>query len=719
MSDSENPDITKDLDPEDDDELIKIAKQRFNLAVEYETQNRIEELDDQRFMTGDQWPSNIRADRELDKRPCLTVNRLPQFVRQVTNDQRQNRPSIKVNPCDSQSDGDTAKILQGMIRHIEYNSHADIAYDTAFEYAASSGIGYFRICTDYSDPMSFQQEILIKRIKDRFSVYMDPFYQEPDGSDANWGFVFDDMSDDEFRAEYPKAKLSSMTDWGGLGEHEGLFIKKGTVRIAEYYYKTWQECDIVLLSDKRVFEKKDLPDPESENGGLPDGIRIISTRKAVIPKVKWAKINGLEVLERTDIPGMWIPIIPVIGEEFIVEGKRILSGILRSAKDPQRMYNYYASAATEMIALAPKAPFIGAEGQFEGFEEQWETSNTRNHAYLQYKPKSNGGVPVPAPQRTQFSPDVQAITSERQQASDELKAVTGIYDSTLGNRSNEQSGVAIQRRNTQSQVSNFHYIDNLSRSLRHTGRILINWIPKVYDTTQAVRIIGDDGEVKFEEVNKVITTPTGDRKYRFLDSGTYDCTVDTGPSFQTKRQEAVGSMIDLSRAAPAAMANALDILVRHMDWPGSNQIADRIKRSLPPQITADDDKDMQIPPAVQQKISQYSMMVQQLSKQLDESSEIIKTKRLETESRERIAILQQETVLTVEFMKHHAKDAQLVYQTEVANYHKRLDMIGINEPVGMGPGDQPQQQPSGPQQPGQQPPTGGVPPGQPMGGATP
>lgn len=701
--------------PLSDEELIRIAKHRFNLAVEAETQNRSDELDDQRFMTGEQWPLEVRTQRQIDQRPCLTINRLPQFVRQITNDQRQNRPSIKVNPCDSLADGDTAKILQGMIRHIEYNSHADIAYDTAFEYAASSGIGYYRIVTDYSDPMSFQQEILIKRIKDRFSVYLDPFYQEPDGSDCQWGFVFDDMSKDEFETQYPDAQLSSMGDWESLGDNNSdLFIKKDMVRIAEYYYKVWEECEICLLSDKRVVEKKDLPQK------LPDHLRVVSERKALIPKVKWAKINGHEVLEKTDIPGQWIPIIPVIGEEFLVDGKRILAGIIRNAKDSQRMYNYWASAETEMIALAPKAPFIGAEGQFEGFEEQWKTANTRNHPYLQYKMKTSSGIQAPAPQRTQYEPQVQAITSARMQSADDLKATTGIYDASLGNRSNEQSGVAIQRRNSQAQVSNFHFMDNLSRSLRHTGRILINWIPKVYDTQQAIRVIGDDGEVKMQEINKVIQGPDGsDEKFHFLDSGMYDCTVDTGPSFQTKRQEAVGSMLDLLRSAPQLMGVSGDLLVRNMDWPGAAEIADRIKRSLPPQITADEkDGQKPLPPQVQQQLAQQGQMLKQLTQELNENSEIIRTKRLELESKERIEMMRMDTDLRLELLKHNAKDGQIAFLEETALIHKRLDQqLNFQQPIGQGAGEQSPAAPQGQQanQP-QQPPTGGNPPGQtPMG----
>jgi hypothetical protein len=685
------------------EELIKLAKTRFNLAVEAESQNRKDEIDDKKFMVGEQWPIDIKNARLQDSRPCLTINRIPQFVRQITNDQRQNRPSIKINPVDDEADVDTAKIIQGIVRHIEYNSHADAAYDTAFEQAVKAGIGYFRITTEYSDPMSFQQEIKIKLIKDRFSVYLDPFYQEPDGSDCQWGFVFENMSKDEYEAQYPDSKLNNMNDWESIGEITPDWIKKDSVRVAEYYYTELENTKIVRLTDGTVIEKDMMPE------NLPDGLRIVSERTAVIPKVKWCKINGLEVLEETDIPGRWIPIIPVIGEEEILDGQRILSGIIRHAKDPQRMYNYWASSETEMIALAPKAPFIGIEGQFEGYEDQWKTANTKNHAFLQYKAKSIGGVLAPPPQRTPFQPDVLAITQARSQSAEDLKATTGIYDASLGNRSNEQSGLAIQRRNIQSQTGNFHFIDNLSRSLRHAGRIIINWIPKVYDTASTVRIIGEDGSIDMVKINQLFKE-AGEEKGYFLDHGSYDCTVDTGPSFQTKRQEAVAGMLDLIRSVPQLMSVGGDLMVGNMDWPMAKELSERIKKTLPPGM-ADDVKDQKpLPPQVQAQLQQMNQMIQTLTKELDENTEIIRTKRLELESKERISLMEQETQLKVEILKHDAKDAQMIFSTEIDQINSRLQNLNFNQPIGMGAGEQP----AAPQSNGlqQQPPTGGIPPGQ-------
>lgn len=686
-----------------DEELIKVAKYRFKLAEESEEQSRIEELEDIRFMVGDQWPSDIKAQRHSEQRPCLTINRIPQFVRQITNDQRQNRPSIKVNPADDMATIETAKIYQGMIRHIEYASHADIAYDTAFEGTVKSGLGYFRIVTDYADAMSFQQEIKIKLIKDRFSVYLDPFYQEPDGSDSEWGFVFEDISKDEFRVKYPKAKLSTMASWDSVGNDYSSWVKKDSVRIAEYYYKTYEEQDIVLLSNGKSVKKSSLPNQ------LEDGLRVVSERKTLVPKVKWAMINGIEVLEKTEVLGQWIPIIPVVGEEEIVNGHKVVAGIIRHTKDPQRMYNYWSSAETETIALAPKAPFIGAEGQFEGFETQWKTANTKNHAYLEYKVKSLGGIPQGPPQRNVVEPPVQAITQARNLCIEDMKGTTGIYDASLGNRSNEQSGVAIQRRNTQSQTGNFHYTDNLSKSMRHGGRIILNWIPQIYNTAQAVRIIGEDGEVQMAQINKIFRE-AGEDKSHFLDVGNYDCTISTGPSFQTKRQEAVSSMLDLARSLPQSMQVGLDLLVRNMDWPGAQEIADRIKKTLPPNIL-DSDKDMKIPPQIQAQMQQMSHMVKTLSEQNAEYIEILRTKKMDIESKERIAAQDNETALRIEMMKHDAKDSQIMFQEAMAHIDRRLELLNANQPIDSGAGGD-----AAPQDPNIQQPTGGQPPGPSMGG---
>lgn len=615
-----------------DEEILRVARERFKLAEEAEYQNRIKAKEDVEFRAGIQWPESILRERDRDNRPSLTINKIPQFIRQITNDQRQNRPSIKVSPVDDKADIETAKILQGIIRHIEYNSSADIATDNAFEGAATSGLGYFRITHDYVDPTSFDQELLIKQIVDANNVYRDPYSKEPDGSDMSWCFVFEDIAKDDFKNKYPNSDLSKSDDWSMLESNSDGWIAESSVRVAEYFYTEYKDVMIYQLSDGSVFQESELPEI------LPEGVEVRNSRLTKIPKINWIKINGSEVLERTEWMGKWIPIIPVYGDRLIVDGKLILEGVIRHAKDSQRMYNYWASTETETIALAPRAPYLVADGQIEGYEEIWATANTKNHAFLPYNPVSIEGAVVGAPQRNQYEPPVSAVSNARMLASEDIKATTGIYDPSLGASGREVSGIAIQRRNQQSQTSNFHFIDNLTRSLKHAGRILVDLIPKVYDTERAVRILGEDDEQEIVTINGVFNYK-GEQKVFNLGHGKYDVAVETGPSYATKRQEAAASMLELSKAAPQLMATAGDLIVKNMDWNGASEIAERLKKTIDPKLIEDTTKKQgPLPPEIQNQLGQMDQMIQQLTEQLNIATEKEKAKLPELQTKERIEL---------------------------------------------------------------------------------
>lgn len=670
-------------------DVLKRARERFTYAAEAEADIRKDAVDDLKFFAGFQWPEDVKTARELDKRPCLTINRLPKFVRQVTNEQRQNRPAIKVNPVDDKGDVETAEILEGLIRHIEYDSNAETAYDTASDGQVRCGFGYFRIITEYCDPMSFEQKISIKRVRDAFSVYMDPDYTEPDGCDAKWAFVISSMSRDSYKQEYPGTDMSQMEDWSAVGSSTGGWASKDEVRIAEYYEKTFKTVKIVKLSDGQTVRKDRIPKELLEiiEGKVlpPEGMQvpqILEERETQVPRIMWYKINGIEILDETEVFGSHIPIIPVLGDEIFINGKRTLESIIRNAKDPQRMYNYWVTSATETIALAPRAPFIGAEGQFEGYEQDWRMANVRSQAFLQYKKVvSDSGQVLPPPQRNTFEPPVQAITQALQISAEDLKATTGIYDAELGNRSQEQSGVALQRRVNQSNLSNMHYGDNFKRSLRHAGRILIEMIPFVYDSAQAVRVLGADGEQKIVKINEIFMKQ-GQPTIYDLNRGEYDVTVDTGPSHQTKRQEAVADMIDLTKNYPQLMQFCGDLLVKNMDWPGAQEIADRLRKTLPPGMAEEktDDKPP-LPPDVQMAMQKMNHLLQQQSQLIAQQDEVIRTKKLELESRERIELQKQRTELVIEQMKHDAAHAQLGFKMDVDMIQKRLDLLNDNQPL--------------------------------------
>ena len=551
----------------DDDALLAVMRQRFQTAETQESESRNEELEDLRFSHGDQWPADVANRRRMDNRPCLTINQMAQFVRQVTNEQRQNRPMIRVLPVDDFADPATAKVFQGLIRHIEIDSDAEVAYDTAFEAAVRSGKGYFRIITEYEDEKSFDQVIKIVRIRNRFTVYMDPSAQCIDGSDADWCLIIERMSRDSFRELYPEADASPMQGWTSAGDG---WVDTEEVRVAEYFFKRRVKRPICLLSDNAVYEKRFLP---KDLGGR----RVIAERDALFPEVHWVKSNGYRVLERSRFPGRFIPVIPVVGDEIDIEGQVTYSGIVRHAKDSQRMYNYWASAETETIALAPRTPWVGAEGQFEGHEQEWKAANTLNLAYLEYKPISHGGQPVPPPQRNVLEAPIQAVTNARLMSRDDLKATTGIYDASLGARGNETSGRAIIARQREGDVGNFHYPDNLARALKQAGRILISMIPQIYSTRRIVRILGEDNAPEKVTLNAPFQDAQGIERLYDMRVGRYDVTVDVGPSFATKRQETVATMIELTKIYPALFEVAGDLLIKNMDWPGAQEVAERLQ----------------------------------------------------------------------------------------------------------------------------------------------
>lgn len=662
-----------------DKKILELARKRHSLAEEAEQRIREEALDDLKFRTGEQWPDDIKNTREIEKRPCLTINRLPQFIRQVTNDQRQNRPSIQVNPVDDRGDPETAEILQGLVRHIEHNSNADVAYDTAFEHAVTSGFGYFRVVTEYADPMSFDQEILIKRIRNPFTVYFDPTCQEPDYSDGKWAFIVTDMLKDDYISKYPDSELASLDDWVSIGDKAPGWMTSTSVRVAEYFVVEDKKVTIVMLSDKTVVPKDELPEV------LPEDLMIVAERETTMPTIKWYKINGIEILDRTDWIGKWIPIIPVLGDELDVDGERMLTSLIRFAKDPQRMYNYWATAETEMIALAPKAPWVMAEGQDEGYERQWDSANTKNYSRLVYKPKTLNGELMPPPSRNYAEPPVQAITQARLQSSDDLKATTGIYDAALGARGNETSGRAIMARQREGDVANFHYIDNLTRAIRHLGRILIDLIPKIYDAPRVLRIIGEDGSQRTVKVNQEVVDK-GIKKIYDLTTGKYDVVVSVGPSYTSKRQEAVESMMQLTQAYPQLAQLAGDLLVKNMDWPGAKEIAERLRKTLPPGLAEQEENENsegqpQLPPEIQQQFMEMQQMIEQLTSALNESQGKLEGKEMEIESKERIAFAQMQVEIMKTMATLDSKESIAALSVELQHINDRLRLLNVNQPI--------------------------------------
>lgn len=629
---------------EKDKDFIKLALDRFHLAAEAESQIRKAMLEQLKFRAGDQWPDQIKNDRIMAMRPCITINQIPKFVRQVTNDARQNRPAIKIMPT-ADATQDTADIIAGMCRQIQAASQADVAYDTACDMQASIGLGYFRVLTDYCYEDSFDQDILIKRIKNPFTVYFDPSAQEHDYSDAEWCFIVEDVPRADFLAEYD-GPLAADYQLASIGDNAMDWMGEDYIRRAEYFHVVKTRKKIYLLADKRVIDEEQKA--QLDEGGIE--YQVVNERETVIREVKWAKITAFEVLEENDWAGKFIPVIPVLGEDYDIDGKRVIRGMVADAMDPQRMYNYHSTAFTEALALAPKAPFVMAEGQDEGYERFWENANTKNYSRLIYKPITIGGQLAPAPQRNVAEPPVQAMALAIRQAADDLKGTTGIYDASLGARSNEQSGRAILARQKEGDVANFHYIDNLSRSIRYLGVILVDLIPKIYDAERIVRILHEDGESELVTINAKTKDKKGVEKIYDVTAGKYDVAVSTGPSFTTRRQEAAESMIQVTQAYPKMMDVAGDVLVRNMDWPGASEVADRLKKLLPPQLQDQEGADA-IPPQVQAQMQQMQQMIQALTESLNKTQDVIDNRSAELLSKERIATQNNQTKIILERMQ--------------------------------------------------------------------
>lgn len=615
-----------------DDDKMATMRSRLQMAMAAYGDSREDELDDLRFMAGSpdnqwQWPADVLATRgavqgqSINARPCLTINKLPQHVRQVTNEQRQNRPSGKVIPADDNADVQVAEIFNGVVRHIEYMSDADVAYDTACDNQVTYGEGYIRLLTEYCNEESFDQDIRIGRVRNAFSVYMDPTIQDPCGADAKWCFITEDILKTEYEEMFPDATPVSTLMGQGVGnESMSQWLAEDTIRIAEYFYYETERTTLHLYPDGQTAFTRTPKDKQLTSiFGAP-----IRTRPVERKKVMWMKTNGFDVLEEREWPGKWIPVVRVVGNEWEVEGRLYISGLVRNAKDAQRMYNYWVSQEAEMLALAPKAPFIGYGGQFEGYETQWKTANTTNWPYLEVNPDVTDGAgnTLPLPQRAQPPLPQTGLIQAKMGASEDIKATTGQYDASLGEQGNERSAKAIVAREKQGDVGTYHYVDNLARAIRHITRQIVDLIPKIYDTQRIARIIGADGDVDMVKFNpmqpepvKEIRDQTGAliEKVYNPSVGTYDVMVTTGPGYMTKRQEALDAMSQILQTNPQLWTVAGDLFIKNMDWPGAQEMAQRFKKILDPKVLSEGDQSPELMAAQQQ----IEAMTQELNRVSD------------------------------------------------------------------------------------------------------
>ncbi len=679
-----------------DAEILREAKARFERCVTWETAWRDRALFDTRFANGDpsnmwQWDTNVRTDR--GSRPTLTYNQVRIHNLLVVNDARQNKAQIKVTPTGGRATYEAAQVFSGIIRSIEYRSKAVDAYSTAIYHQVESGIGYVRVETDYVDEQSFDLDLWIRRVKNPRAVYMDPDCETYDKSDANFAFIFDDCPRDRYEEEYGKDDNHAPTT---TLDHSDGWNDKDHVRIAEYWRRNVNNAKLHQLRDGTVVRDEDIEAAPEE---IQDQIRsmIEKTREVAEPEIEWFKLAGDKIIDRREWPGRYIPIVPFIGEETIIDGEMDRKGHTRSQIDAQRIYNYWASAAVEQVALQTKTPYIARIDAIQGREEQWATANVKNWSVLVYNALDEQNQAIPPPSRVDPPQMAQAYIQGMTIAREDLRAVTGQYQAEQGMPGNERSGKAIDSRQRQSEQITYHYVDNQAKAIRQVGRILIDLIPKVYDTRRVVMTLAEDGDE-----NRVMVAPDSPEAHQFVGPGpdgqpqalspgdaqkmqedpqapdpsvifnpsvgAYDVEADVGPAYGTQRQEAANAFSQIMAQNPAAFQVVGDFWAANSDFPGADELADRLKRGLPPQYRAGPDPQVQ---AISQQAQQMQQQAQQLLQKADNE----------------IASLKAQIVHQEELLKDKSQDLSIkAHSVAIDDYNaesNRLKVVGGIDPTAL------------------------------------
>lgn len=600
------------------DEAIEFMR----LSIDAESENRALALIDLNFRYGDQWPAYASASRGQE-RPQLTINEMDSYIRQVTNSQRQQRPRIKVHPVDDFADVKTAKVITGLMRHFEVNSDADNAYDTAFDFAATMGWGYWRIRHDYIAEDSFNQDIFIDSVENPFSVYFDPASKLPDGSDSEKCLVTDLMRKSTFKEQYPGAQMGEFTETA-TGDSDPTWVTRDEIRLAEYFLVEREKCKLVMLSNGEPMWADQLP-PAALMAKA--GITVTGDRDSMKRIVKWRKQSAYDILDEKVLPWRWIPVVPVYWTNTKIDNKILRQGMVRPGMDPQRMINFWQTSITESIALAPKAKWLGYEGFDEGHENEFRNANLSSSPTLRACATGIDGQPIPLPERLQPEPPPSGTIEAAMQANQNLQRVMGMFDPKTA-ASAPKSGIAIQGEQSQSEMSNYHGYDNLTRSIKHTARIILSGIPKILDVPTTRRIIGEDGTPDLVKINdkqegtddQAITKVLNDVRV-----GAYDVVMDTGPGYDTKRLQGVDAMMQLMQTPIGEKVASVgdDLLVRHMDFPGADVLADRLAAANP---MSQVDESSDIPPQVQMQIKQLQAQLQQAQQEMQAMQQVIKSR---------------------------------------------------------------------------------------------
>jgi Txe/YoeB family toxin of Txe-Axe toxin-antitoxin module len=606
-----------------DEQVIREARSRFRRAMAWEAETRTRAASDLKFVNGDpdngwQWPDDVRNDREVQRKPYLTLNKTRVHCLQIENEARKNKPSVNIRPTGNGATYEAAQVFEGIVRHIEYISRAQNAYMTASRFQIRTGIGYWRVVTDHLGPETFDQEIYIRRVKDPTTILLDPDINEEDGSDARFGFVFDDMPKDEFRSKYPEHKeISAGAALGGADD--AAWLAEDHVRVVEYFRVLPKKDKLVRARNPQTGEMQTIRLSKFPKEGLEqikDSLDY-KEREIIENKIEWFTIAGEKVLDKRDWPGIYVPIVRAVGEETIVEKQLDRKGHVRPMKDAQRQYNYWASATTESVALQPKSPWILDPASIEGNEAVWAKSNVSNPAFLPWKSwDDEGGRAYPTPERVAPPNLPEALIKGMEIAQQEMMMVTGQYQAQLGENENAKSGRAIQERQAQGDNATYHFNDGLATAIRFTGKILIDLIPKIYDTPRIIKIMAEDDSEEEVQIDpqaqqayfsKQAAEGQAVRSIFNPNVGTYDVEADIGPDYATKRQEAYNALTQLMAANKDLVTIAGDLLMKVCDFPMADELAKRLKRMVPPQALGEAP-----PPQLQAQMAQLQQQNQNL-----------------------------------------------------------------------------------------------------------
>lgn len=666
-----------------DEELIEQSFKHFKITAEAESDTRKQGMEDLKFSIGTgQWDSAVKANREIEGKPCLTVNRAPSFLRQYTGEERQHRPAMLVSPVGDGADADVAKIQQGVLRHIEVVSSADVVYDNAYDWMMRTGWSHWRIKTDYLSETSFDQEPRIEWIENAFAVYMSPI-RKPDGTDPLWCHVVEDLGKDEYEAKYGKTQLVKLRFPSSLGNAEPGWVTKDGARVAEYWWIELKQKTLVQLDDGSIYFKDQLKGKRGKK--LLE--QVVGERETVTRKVCCVKHDAMQVLERNEYIGKYIPILELNGVRLNIDGRIHKAGMIRDYRDAQRIYDFMTTRAVEQVDLTGKDPLYVAEGSIAGHEEEYRQMNRKNYPYMYYKAFNADGQPLPPPTRANREPPIQAMMEVIKQADYDMKAVIGIYGPGLGEQGPEnESGFAILSRQQQSDTGMVTWHDNLNRAICYQGKVLLDLYPKLIDRERIQRIINPDDSVKHEVVyNSRNTDPEqaqllidGEAYKKIYDVGVgdYDVVLSAGPQYRTARQEAFRALTAVIQAQPELISILGDIWAKNGDFPDSHVVSDRFKKMLPPQLQDQDANDPKTQiQALQSQLAALGQQHQQLVAELGRASDAIRTDRLNVESRERIALMNNQTQLTLQMLKSEGAAAQSHLQAQLDAIQHRLEML--------------------------------------------